>query len=135
MLLLNVDLPKASVDTTIQLWEVGIVVGAGIWALVKLYFKVESQDKQLTLLSSQLVAQELDFTQKIGAQSIDHAQKIKDCVDDLKQHKIDSKSEVRAIAEANRGLSDVVIRLDTSVQFMTQAVQKLTTIVETRDSK
>lgn len=112
------------VNTEIPGWEVLVGLGAGVWALIKIYFTQNTHAREIVLLTAKL-----DSVKENAEKNISEVRTL--CSTELEKHQNARKEENKVLHDSNTAMRDFTARLDISMKFMTQAVTKLTETVET----
>lgn len=112
------------VNTEIPGWEVLVGLGAGVWALIKIYFTQNTHAREIILLTAKL-----DSVKESCEKEIKDVRSL--CTTELEKHQNARKEENKVLNDSNTAMRDFTARLDMSMKFMTQAVTKLTETVET----
>lgn len=112
------------VNTEIPGWEVVLGLGAGVWALIKIYFTQNTHSRELVLLTAKL-----ESVKETADKEIKDVRNL--CATELDKHQSARKEENKVLQDSNTAMRDFTARLDMSMKFMTQAVTKLTETVET----
>lgn len=124
MMLLDVPVSvPMTIDNSIPTWQIICLIVGGIWAILKMYFRQQTQEREITLMQAKMTAVQEEAAK--ATKELDEK-----CGKALDEHKKERREELRVISESNKALNEMTIRMDESMKHMTEAVEKLTYSVD-----